>query len=191
MVSPSNCLKRSISPRRYGDGRLQGAKPGVKSWVLRWRRDGRECAMGLGPIHTVNLDEARERARKVRQQLLDRRSIRSTPGRPNGTPPRWRPRSMTFRRRLRLFRRAREELAQRETSRRVSPRRCRHFRLPYRQTASRGGGHLVCAALLEADLGYKNRAASRVRAGSRACWTGRRSGYPDRRQPGALAGTLV
>jgi hypothetical protein len=27
--------------------------------------------MGIGPLHTLDLDEARERARKARQQLLD------------------------------------------------------------------------------------------------------------------------
>jgi integrase len=61
-------------PGRYTDGQqlyLQITKGGVKSWLLRYERSGRERWMGLGPFHTVSLQEARERARKARQQLLD------------------------------------------------------------------------------------------------------------------------
>jgi hypothetical protein len=60
--------------RRYGDGNglyLQVNKDGVKSWLLRYERDGRERFMGLGPLHTITLVEARERARKPRLSLLD------------------------------------------------------------------------------------------------------------------------
>jgi integrase len=60
-------------PGRYGDGQglcLQITKGGVKSWLLRYERNGRERWMGLGPLHTVSLQEARERARKAKQ-LLD------------------------------------------------------------------------------------------------------------------------
>jgi hypothetical protein len=59
---------------RYGDGHglyLQVSSTGVKSWLLRYMRHGRERWMGLGPLHTVNLKEARERARRARQQILD------------------------------------------------------------------------------------------------------------------------
>ena len=59
---------------RYGDGHglsLQVTRAGVKSWLLRYERDGRERWMGLGPLHTFKLEEARERARKARQQLKD------------------------------------------------------------------------------------------------------------------------
>ncbi|MEJ2375220.1 MAG: site-specific integrase, partial [Pseudolabrys sp.] len=41
------------------------------SWIFRWERGGRERWMGLGPLRTFSLPEARERARKVRQQLAD------------------------------------------------------------------------------------------------------------------------
>jgi len=61
-------------PGRYGDGHglcLQITPSGVKSWLLRYERNGRERWMGLGPLHTVSLQEARERARKARGQLLD------------------------------------------------------------------------------------------------------------------------
>jgi integrase len=62
------------SPGRYGDGQglcLQITPSGAKSWLLRFERNGRERWMGLGPLHTVSLKDARERARKARQQLLD------------------------------------------------------------------------------------------------------------------------
>jgi integrase len=61
-------------PGRYGDGQglyLQITQGGVKSWLLRYERSGRERWMGLGPFHTVSLQEARERARNARHQLFD------------------------------------------------------------------------------------------------------------------------
>src|SRR5687768_292319 len=61
-------------PGRYGDGHglcLQVTDAGVKSWLLRYERNGRERWMGLGPLHTVSLSEARDRARRARLQLLD------------------------------------------------------------------------------------------------------------------------
>ncbi|WP_339036233.1 tyrosine-type recombinase/integrase [Bradyrhizobium symbiodeficiens] len=50
---------------------LQITPAGLKSWLFRYERNGRERWMGLGPFHTVGLQDARERARKARQQLLD------------------------------------------------------------------------------------------------------------------------
>jgi len=43
-----------------------------KSWVFRWTIPGtrRERMMGLGPVHTVDLDEAREKAREYRKLLM-------------------------------------------------------------------------------------------------------------------------
>lgn len=61
-------------PGRYGDGRglyLQVTPAGVRSWLLRYERGGRERAMGLGPVDDFTLAEARERARKARQLLQD------------------------------------------------------------------------------------------------------------------------
>ncbi len=61
-------------PGRYGDGHglvLQITPAGVKSWLLRYQVAGRERWFGLGPIHTVSLAEARERARRARLQVLD------------------------------------------------------------------------------------------------------------------------
>jgi integrase len=67
-------VERAKQPGRYGDGDglyLQVTRTGVKSWILRYERDGKERFMGLGPLHTVTLDAARERARQARLKLLD------------------------------------------------------------------------------------------------------------------------
>ena len=61
-------------PGRHPDGDglyLQITDSGVKSWVLRFERNGRERMLGLGPAHTFTLKEARERARRARQLLAD------------------------------------------------------------------------------------------------------------------------
>lgn len=59
---------------RYPDGHglyLQIASAGAASWLFRYEVAGRERMLGLGPLHTVSLKEARERARAARLQLLD------------------------------------------------------------------------------------------------------------------------
>src|SRR5271156_6126572 len=66
--------KLKKKPGRYGDGHglyLQVASETNRSWLLRFERHGRERWMGLGPYHTFNLEDARERARKARQLLAD------------------------------------------------------------------------------------------------------------------------
>ena len=42
-----------------------------RSWSFRYTRNGRTREMGLGSLNTISLVEARERARKCRQLLLD------------------------------------------------------------------------------------------------------------------------
>jgi integrase len=67
-------IARLSEPGKYLDAHglyLQVNDNGKKSWLFRYERSGRERAAGLGPIHTVSLKEARERARKARLQLLD------------------------------------------------------------------------------------------------------------------------
>lgn len=67
-------VEKLFVPGRYLDEHglyLQVLSPTNRSWLYRFERDGRERWMGLGPLHTINLPEARERARKARQQLLD------------------------------------------------------------------------------------------------------------------------
>ena len=62
------------TPGRYCDGRglwLQVRDAGNKSWLFRYMIDGQARHMGLGPLHTVSLAEARERALRARQCLLD------------------------------------------------------------------------------------------------------------------------
>jgi hypothetical protein len=57
----------------YADGGglyLRVAAGGTKNWVFRFMRDGRARAMGLGPVHTVGLAAARERAAGCRKLLL-------------------------------------------------------------------------------------------------------------------------
>ena len=65
-------LTHISQPGKYSDGGglyLQISKTLVKSWVFRFRRDGVEHYMGLGPLHRVHLKEAREEARKAREML--------------------------------------------------------------------------------------------------------------------------
>jgi integrase len=42
-----------------------------RSWIFRYTLAGRTRSMGLGPTHTVGLQDARERARQCRQLLID------------------------------------------------------------------------------------------------------------------------
>jgi integrase len=42
-----------------------------RSWTFRYEFDGRRYEMGLGGLHTLSLTEARDKARILRQQLLD------------------------------------------------------------------------------------------------------------------------
>ena len=52
---------------------LQIAAAGSKSWIFRYRMNGRKTPrdMGLGPVHTVTLAEAREKAREARKLILE------------------------------------------------------------------------------------------------------------------------
>ena len=43
----------------------------TRRWEFQYEIDGRRRWMGLGPTHTLSLSEAREKARTLRQQLLD------------------------------------------------------------------------------------------------------------------------
>lgn len=67
---------RLTEPGLYADGGglyLQVSKAGGRSWIFRYRLNGRKTPrdMGLGPLHTVSLAEARDKARTARGQLLD------------------------------------------------------------------------------------------------------------------------
>jgi integrase len=67
-------VEKLTAPGRYPDGDglfLQVGKTGSKSWLLRYQLNYRERYMGLGSAKNFSLKEARERARKARQQLDD------------------------------------------------------------------------------------------------------------------------
>ena len=67
-------VERTTKPGRYGDGNglwLQVVNARNRSLLFRWQRGGREKTMGLGPVHTLTLDEAREKARECRKLLLE------------------------------------------------------------------------------------------------------------------------
>ena len=67
-------VKAQSKPGCYADGGglyLQVSAFGTKAWLFRFMRDGRARKMGLGPVHTVTLAMAREKATNCRRQLLD------------------------------------------------------------------------------------------------------------------------
>src|SRR5215471_2010515 len=60
----------------YGDGGglwLRVGPTGAKSWVFRYRADGKQREIGLGPVRLVNLAEARAKAREHEKALLAKR----------------------------------------------------------------------------------------------------------------------
>ncbi|RQV02627.1 DUF4102 domain-containing protein [Burkholderia cenocepacia] len=67
-------VTRLKEPGLYADGGglyLQITKTGVKSWLFRYMREGKARGMGLGPLRTVGLADARAKALDCRRQLLD------------------------------------------------------------------------------------------------------------------------
>jgi len=67
-------VNKLTKPGFHGDGGglyLQITAGGVKSWLFRYMINGKARGMGLGPIHTVSLAEARGLALTARKQLLD------------------------------------------------------------------------------------------------------------------------
>jgi len=66
-------VARAKAPGMYADGGglyLQVTEGGA-SWIYRYMLNARARAMGLGPIHTITLAEARERATQARKLRLD------------------------------------------------------------------------------------------------------------------------
>jgi integrase len=67
-------VARATAAGHYGDGGglfLQISRFGTASWMFRYRVAGRLREMGLGSLDTIGLADARERARKAREQRLD------------------------------------------------------------------------------------------------------------------------
>lgn len=61
------------NPGLYGDGNnlyLQVNRQGARSWVFRYMSNGKARGMGLGPVDTVSLAEARQAALEARKLLL-------------------------------------------------------------------------------------------------------------------------
>src|SRR5439155_10911120 len=54
-----------------GGGLWLQVRAGSRSWLFRYSRDRKAKVMGLGPLHTIGLADARERAREARKLLLD------------------------------------------------------------------------------------------------------------------------
>lgn len=66
-------IKQSLKPGMYADGLglyLKVRDGNSKSWIFRYRTNGKLRDMGLGPCHTVSLAEAREKADLCRAMRL-------------------------------------------------------------------------------------------------------------------------
>jgi hypothetical protein len=67
-------IDRLKEPGRYGDGAglwLQVSQWGTKSWLFRYAVGGSARHMGLGPLASVSLADARELAYRARKQLRE------------------------------------------------------------------------------------------------------------------------
>jgi integrase len=67
-------VEKANRPGMYGDGGglyLRVTDDGAKNWVFRFMLNGRSRWMGMGPLHTVNLAEARKRAGEHRLRRHD------------------------------------------------------------------------------------------------------------------------
>ncbi|WP_417473435.1 tyrosine-type recombinase/integrase [Luteimonas mephitis] len=65
-------VKAAATPGYYGDGGglyLQVARGGTKSWVFRYKRNGRARELGLGALLTTPLAAARKKAEEMRLTL--------------------------------------------------------------------------------------------------------------------------
>ena len=65
---------RQKAPGMFGDGAglyLQVINANNRSWIFRYKRFGKSREMGLGSASTYTLDEARELARKAKQQIRE------------------------------------------------------------------------------------------------------------------------
>src|SRR3977135_1441599 len=68
-------VDKATKPGLLADGGglyLRIGPTGAKSWIFRYRRDGRLHDMGLGPLHTVSLADARQKAQDCRTLRLQK-----------------------------------------------------------------------------------------------------------------------
>jgi integrase len=74
IVRTSEPKPGKIAPTLLADGAglyLQITPAGVKSWIFRYSKSGKSHSMGLGPIRSLSIDQARRRSRELRL-LLDK-----------------------------------------------------------------------------------------------------------------------
>lgn len=67
---------KSLGPGLHGDGGglyLAVSESGARSWIFRYADGKKQKKHGLGPIHTITLTEAREKALLMRKALADGR----------------------------------------------------------------------------------------------------------------------
>ncbi|MFL9920555.1 Arm DNA-binding domain-containing protein [Paraburkholderia fungorum] len=67
-------VAKEVVPGHYADGGglyMQIADSGARSWVFRFKLDGRVREMGLGPLSRVSLGEARKLATGYRDMARD------------------------------------------------------------------------------------------------------------------------
>jgi integrase len=67
-------VEKTRTPGVYADGGglyLRVTGQGTKSWFYRFMLDGKAHWMGLGPVHTIGLVEARDKATDCRRLLLE------------------------------------------------------------------------------------------------------------------------
>ncbi|MFM0609095.1 Arm DNA-binding domain-containing protein [Paraburkholderia sediminicola] len=67
-------VAKEVVPGHYADGGglyMQIAGSGARSWVFRFKLDGRVREMGLGPLSRVSLGEARKLATGYRDMVRD------------------------------------------------------------------------------------------------------------------------
>jgi integrase len=74
-LRPVDLLRLPVGDHPDGGGLYLQIRQGTgglsRSWLFRFTRNGRQRYMGLGPLHTRSLAEARQRARDARKLLLD------------------------------------------------------------------------------------------------------------------------
>ncbi|MBO2986437.1 tyrosine-type recombinase/integrase [Burkholderia pseudomallei] len=67
-------VAKEVTPGHYADGGglyMQIANSGARSWVFRFKLDGRMREMGLGPLSRVSLGEARKLAAGYREMVRE------------------------------------------------------------------------------------------------------------------------
>ena len=180
-------------PGLHADGAglyLHVSRNGARSWIFRWRRDGRLRDMGLGPLNTVSLAEARDKALACRKLKYDGRDPIEERRAQRRRQARNREGDDVQGMRRGIHRRAPRRLEERQARRAVAGD-ARDLRLPdhRRRCRCRRSTRRSCMKVLEPIWSEKpetRRAGVRGRIESVLDWATAR-GYRAGREPGALA----